>query len=559
MEQGRVFLAIVLSLVIFVAWDFFFVDREAIQQQKQQQPVEQEEVKAPAPPQSALAVPTSEPAKSTPVDQDKQLQQGITEAARTITVETPLYIAKLSEQGGNITSFTLKDYRESVEADAPKKQLISEKNPLGTIRLNLAGKSEAGKEAAIYTTNAIPDKITVTEKDQTITFSRKSPDGIIIEKTYSFSPDTYLIDFDVILKNEGTHPVAEQPALSLVKYDDAEDKGYGFTGPSGYINGKLEQIKKKKIAEHNEFLGNIGWIAVQDRYFITAIVPQIQENYTMRLSEEDSGLIHNQLVAPSTTINPAAQQKFEYQLFFGPKSLKLLRQFDNNLHKAIYFGWFDILAKPCLWVMNFIYDHILANYGIAIILLTLLTKLILWPLGQKSYKSMAEMKKIQPLMTEIREKNKHDKKKMNAEVMALYKAYKVNPMGGCLPMVVQIPVFLALYRMLYGAIELRHAPFFGWINDLSAPDRLFDFGFSIPFMQPPYGIPVLTLVMGATMFLQQKLQPAMGDPTQAKLMMMMPIFFTFIFINFPSGLVLYWLVNNVFSIAQQHLTHGKKK
>ncbi len=143
--------------------------------------------------------------------------------------------------------------------------------------------------------------------------------------------------------------------------------------------------------------------------------------------------------------------------------------------------------------------------------------------------------------------------------MALYKAYKVNPMGGCLPMVVQIPVFLALYRMLYGAIELRHAPFFGWINDLSAPDRLFDFGFSIPFMQPPYGIPVLTLVMGATMFLQQKLQPAMGDPTQAKLMMLMPIFFTFIFINFPSGLVLYWLVNNVFSIAQQHFTHGKKK
>ena len=279
----------------------------------------------------------------------------------------------------------------------------------------------------------------------------------------------------------------------------------------------------------------------------------------MRLSKEDSVLIHNQLVAPTTTINPAIQQDYNYQLYFGPKSLRLLRQFDNDLHKAIYFGWFDILAKPCLWVMNFIYDHMIANYGIAIILLTLLTKVILWPLGQKSYKSMAEMKKIQPLMTEIREKYKHDKKKMNEEVMALYRAYKVNPMGGCLPMVVQIPVFIALYRMLYEAIELRHAPFFGWINDLSAPDRLFDFGFSIPFMQPPYGIPVLTLVMGATMFLQQKLQPAMGDPTQAKLMMLMPIFFTFIFINFPSGLVLYWLVNNVFSIAQQYLTHGKKK
>jgi len=558
MEQGRVFLAIVLSLVIFVAWDFFFVDREAIQQQRQQ-PVEQEEVKAVPSPQSAPTTPTVEPAKSTPVAQNTQQQQRITESSRTIAVETPLYIAELSEQEGNITGFTLKHYREFAEDGAPLKQLLSEKNPLGTIRLDLAGKSEPGTEAAIYTTDAIAEDITVAEKGKTITFSRQSPDGIIIEKTYSFSPDSYLIDFDVIIKNESNHPVAEQPALSLVKYDDTQDKGYGFTGPSGYINGKLKQIKKKKIAEQNEFSGNIGWIAVQDRYFITAIVPKIQENDTMRLSEENSVIIHNQLVAPTTTINPATQQKFEYQLFFGPKSLKLLRQFDNNLHKAIYFGWFDILAKPCLWVMNFIYDHIFANYGIAIILLTLLTKLILWPLGQKSYKSMAEMKKIQPLMTEIREKYKHDKKKMNEEVMALYKAYKVNPMGGCLPMVVQIPVFLALYRMLYGAIELRHAPFFGWINDLSAPDRLFDFGFSIPFMQPPYGIPVLTLVMGATMFLQQKLQPAMGDPTQAKLMMLMPIFFTFIFINFPSGLVLYWLVNNVFSIAQQHFTHGKKK
>jgi YidC/Oxa1 family membrane protein insertase len=172
---------------------------------------------------------------------------------------------------------------------------------------------------------------------------------------------------------------------------------------------------------------------------------------------------------------------------------------------------------------------------------------------------MNDMKKLQPLTAEIKEKYKDDKKKMNEEVMALYRAYKVNPMGGCLPMVVQIPVFFGLYRMLYGAIELRHAPFFGWINDLSAPDRLFHFGFSIPFMQPPYGIPVLTLIMGATMFLQQKLQPSMGDATQAKMMMFMPIFFTFIFINFPSGLVLYWLVNNVFSIAQQHFTRGTKK
>jgi len=217
---------------------------------------------------------------------------------------------------------------------------------------------------------------------------------------------------------------------------------------------------------------------------------------------------------------------------------------------------FDILAKPFLWIMNQIYK-VIPNYGIAIIILTLITKIILFPLGNKSYKSMNDMKRMQPLMTEIREKYKDDKKKMNEETMALYRTYKINPMGGCLPMVVQLPVFFALYRMLYQAIELRHAPFFGWINDLSAPDRLFQFGFNIPFMEPPYGIPVLTIVMGATMFLQQKMSPPPGDPTQAKLMMFMPLIFTVIFINFSAGLVLYWLINNIFSIAQQYYIQKK--
>ena len=170
---------------------------------------------------------------------------------------------------------------------------------------------------------------------------------------------------------------------------------------------------------------------------------------------------------------------------------------------------------------------------------------------------MNEMKRVQPLMTEIREKYKDDKKKQNQEMMALYKTYKINPMGGCLPMLMQLPVFFALYKMLYEAIELRHAPFFGWINDLSAPDRLFSFDFAIPLMQPPYGIPVLTLIMGASMFLQQKMSPPPGDPTQAKIMMIMPIAFTFIFINFSSGLVLYWLVNNILSMGQQFYIQKK--
>jgi len=265
----------------------------------------------------------------------------------------------------------------------------------------------------------------------------------------------------------------------------------------------------------------------------------------------DGKILKFRCIRPLATIQPGGQHSSEFTLFFGPKSLHVLRQLNNSLEKAINFGMFDILAKPCLWLMNYLYGFI-PNYGVAIIILTILVKLVLWPLGNKSYKSMNDMKKLQPYMTEIREKYKDDKAKMNQEIMNLYKTYKINPMGGCLPMIVQIPVFFALYRMLYEAIELRHAPFFGWINDLSAPDRLFQFGFSIPFMQPPYGIPILTLIMGGTMFLQQKMSPPPGDPAQAKMMMFMPLIFTVIFINFSSGLVLYWLTNNILSIAQQY-------
>jgi YidC/Oxa1 family membrane protein insertase len=259
---------------------------------------------------------------------------------------------------------------------------------------------------------------------------------------------------------------------------------------------------------------------------------------------------------PDTNIGQGGSKTFSYKAFIGPKDTEMLAKANYDLSKAVNFGMFDFMAKPFLWIMNQIYKFI-PNYGIAIIILTLLTKIILWPLGNKSYKSMNDMKRMQPLMAEIREKYKDDKKKMNEETMALYRTYKINPMGGCLPMLVQLPVFLALYRMLYQAIELRHAPFFGWINDLSAPDRLFHFGFSIPFMQPPYGIPVLTVVMGVTMFLQQKMSPPPGDPTQAKMMMFMPLIFTVIFINFPAGLVLYWLTNNIFSIAQQYYIQKK--
>jgi YidC/Oxa1 family membrane protein insertase len=470
-----------------------------------------------------------------------------------ITVNTPLFSVKISEEGALFKSFVLKKYRETVEQDSPYKEIIVKKNHKGSMILGLEENSIKGIEKAIFSSNLKDETVNVVNENKEVTFSWESPEGIVFEKVFSFSPKDYTIGFRVNIKNGSSQAFNDKINLSLVKYFEEEKAMYGFEGPSALINKKLEQIKTKEIEDKSTYSGVFKWIALQDRYFMSSIMPEDNSDVhdgTMKLLFEDK-ILEAHYILPSIMVNPGTQKKIEYKLFFGPKSMKILKKTGHSLQKAIDFGMFDILAKPCLWIMNFLHDNFIQNYGIAIIILTIFIKIVLWPLGTKSYKSMGEMKRIQPLMAEIKEKHKNDKKKMNEEVMSLYRTYKINPLGGCLPMVVQLPVFFALYRMLYEAIELRHAPFFLWINDLSAPDRLFSFNFSIPFMEPPYGIPVLTVIMGASMLLQQKMSPPMGDPAQAKIMMFMPIIFTVIFINFSSGLVLYWLVNNILSMAQQ--------
>jgi YidC/Oxa1 family membrane protein insertase len=560
METGRMIIAIVLSMLIFVAWEFFFSEKQV------SKPVEQKTETVPVEKETAKEEPYQKPkSKEKKIEITKKFVEKKEEMApqeetsRVITVNTPLYSVQISERGATFKSFVLKKYREAVEPDAPYKEIIVKKNEKGSIIIGLEEQSVEGIENALFLSNLKEDTINISSEKREVTFSWESPEGIIFEKVFSFSPEKYTIGLKLNVKNGSTQAFYDKIRLSLVKYFKAGEAFYGFEGPSALINNKLEQIDTDDIEEKSKFDGTFKWLALQDRYFMSSILPvnDVDDtDATMKLLFQDN-ILEARYILPRIRVNPGMQKHVDYKLFFGPKSMKVLKKTGHNLHKVIDFGMFDILAKPCLWIMNYIHDNVIQNYGIAIIILTIFTKIILWPLGSKSYKSMGEMKKIQPLMAEIREKYKNDKKKMNEEVMNLYRTYKINPLGGCLPMVVQIPVFFALYRMLYEAIELRHAPFFLWINDLSAPDRLFNFDFAIPFMQPPYGIPVLTVIMGATMLLQQKMSPPMGDPTQAKIMMLMPIVFTVIFINFSSGLVLYWLINNVLSIAQQQYIQKK--
>jgi YidC/Oxa1 family membrane protein insertase len=554
MEQARLLIAIVLSVLIFLAWQFFFVDKNAVQkpaQTSQQPPAKEEQAKETQP--YAKETRMVEPDKTAVADTQVSTLGRI---AQTISVDTPLYRVKLSERGAAFTSFILKNYRETVQKDSVLKELLPQENPIETVLIGFAGKSLPGLDDAVFSTNVNVETVNIKDVAQQITFSWKSEGGVVVEKTYKFSPDSYLIGLDIAIKNGSSQTIQDKLFVALTSTVPNDKRMYGFEGPSTLIDKNLEEVKIKDIADQNTYAGNVKWVALQDRYFMMSVIPEQIGDASMRLYLKGKELIEAQYVLTDDAIGPGTQHTYQYSLFFGPKSMQILGEAGHSLNKALNFGMFDILAKPCVWLMNKLYS-VIPNYGIAIIVLTILIKLVLWPLGSKSYKSMSEMKKIQPLMKEIREKHKNDKKKMNEEVMSLYRTYKINPLGGCLPMVVQLPVFFALYRMLYQAIELRHAPFFLWIDDLSAPDRLFRFGFSVPFMEPPYGIPVLTIIMGATMLLQQKMSPPMGDPTQAKMMMFMPLIFTVIFINFSAGLVLYWLVNNVLSISQQYYIQKK--
>jgi YidC/Oxa1 family membrane protein insertase len=552
MEQRNLLIAIALSFLVFLLWSVLFVPKPVPKtEEAQKEAASTGQAATSQPAQSGLQTPAVEE----PLIQSDQQSATASRPARTLTIDAPLYKMVLTEKGAAIKSMVLKNYRETIDKDSPAKEIIPAELSGGTALLSTSGTHGKLLENALYTLDASTDSLAVGQQPLTIRFVSALENGLQAEKAFTFYPDSYLVKLEVTLFNGSSQSFNENIALVLQQIIHGGNSGYGFEGPSGLVNNHLKQIKIKKIKEEGLIEGNINWIALETRYFMSSVITAEGAQGKMIL-EENEDIIRSKLVLNNGSLGPQERKTNSVDLYFGPKSLKELKKLDRGLDRAIYFGWFDFIAKPCLWFMNFLYS-IIPNYGVAIIILTIITRVAFWPLAKKGYKSMGEMRKIQPLMQEVREKYKDDKTKMNQEMMALYRTYKINPLGGCLPMLIQLPVFFALYRMLYQAIELRHAPFIWWINDLSAPDRLFHFSFKIPFMQPPYGIPVLTLIMGASMFVQQKMTPSPGDPTQAKMMMIMPIVFTVIFINFSSGLVLYWLVSNILSLAQQYYTQKK--
>ncbi len=547
--EKRTIIAFALSFLVLILWSYLYTPKHKQVAPKKEDLREETRKFAPEP----ETPPAFKPSISQDTGQAPETSVAPLTSQKEIKVETPLYRAVFSNEGAAIKSFKLKDYRLTTDPESPLVELVNLKKDNGDFfSVSFDPQSVIGNKKAIYSVDKESLQVAAGTKPEDLTFEYQRPDGVSIKQIFRFHPDRYGIDLFITLSNHANSQV-DGHIRALLENMPPEKKGsyYSFVGVALLLNNKLEQLKPKKLKEEKILSGQIGWMAYESDYFMSTIIPEehLEGSFTGRLLP--SGLIEAAYDTPTVSLRPLEQVSSQFTLYLGPRDLDVLKKMGKSLDKAINYGFFDIIAKPLHYCLRFFYKYV-HNYGVSIIILTILIKIIFWPLTHKSYKSMKEMQKLQPIMAKIREKYKNNKEQMQKELMGLYKTYKVNPMGGCLPMLIQIPVFFALYRILGNSIELRHAPFILWIKDLSAPDRLFNFPFSIPFMSPPYGIPVLTLLMGASMFIQQKMTPTPGDPSQAKVMMFLPIIFTVMFINFPSGLVLYWLTNNILSIGQQY-------
>lgn len=459
-------------------------------------------------------------------------------AEREITVETPLYTAVFTTRGGALKSFKLKNYRQTLEKNADLIEFVHLKEQMPRpLSISFPESSLEIPLESMYETEAKDLNLLKTVDPSRIVFQQVHPQRMKIEKIYTFQPGKYTFDLEVRIYNLSNQTLTQTVSLNWHQFVDpaVERDSYSHDGPISFIANSIDRHEVKKLTETKVLGPNVTWAAYESKYFVAALISQNPTLTSVSIGQDANHLVTVGLKGPKQIIPPGQAGLFNYSLYIGPKDYEILKEKAVGLENAIDFSdWLRWLVVPLLMILKFLYSYV-QNYGVAIIILTILIKIIFWPLGNKSYKSMKEMQKLQPKIAELREKYKDDKTRLSQETMALYRSHKVNPLGGCLPVIIQIPVFFGLYKALLYAIELRHAPFVWWITDLSAKD-------------PYYITPI---VMGATMFIQQKMTPPMGDPLQAKIMLFMPVIFTFLFLSFPSGLVIYWLFNNIISIGQQ--------
>lgn len=485
-----------------------------------------------------LVVPgAAESATSTPVAGGGKL----------ISVRTDVLDLQIDPVGGRIVKAALLEYPISVHNETPLKLLqhgdgvtfLAESGLIGEDGLDTAkngGKPNYATAQNSYELKPGEDRLTVDLKTER--------NGINVIKRYEFERDSYEINVSFVIENQSSEPFTANYFAKLLRDRSADPTSSGGFGAVSYLGGVVSAPEQDLPYEKLDFddvddgveslTSDNGWIAILQHYFVTALIPQ-SEQASVFQARKRNGLYMYGYVDPAFTVQPGATEVKSGKIYVGPKVLDRLEQVAPNLELTVDFGWLWLIAKPLFVVLKFLHDYIFANWGVAIILLTIGIKALFFKLSATSYRSMANMRRVTPELQRLREQHGDDRQRMSQAMMDLYKREKINPLGGCLPILVQMPVFISLYWVLLESVELRQAPFFGWIQDLSLKDPYF----------------ILPLLMGATMFLQTKLNPTPPDPMQAKVMQLMPIIFTVFFLWFPAGLVLYWFVNNLLSITQQ--------
>jgi YidC/Oxa1 family membrane protein insertase len=588
-ENNRNFiLAIVLSIGVLFGWQYFFVPKHPPQapatQTAQQQPAQQPVQPGPPQPSGESGAPVPAPGAGLPAGAPQTATQTRDEAlasAPRVAIDTPGIKGSINLKGARLDDVVLKKYRETVDPSSPNVVLLSPSGSPHPYYVEHGWVADPGKDLAVPG----PDTVWKAESagpltpSTPVTLSYDNGKGLVFTRNIAVD-DNFMFTVTDAVANTGTEPVTLYPYGLVSRLGVPPTQSYYILheGLIGVVDGGLEQITYKKAVGQTQVTtvkGKSGWLGITDKYWAATVVPEQGKDFEARFSgtpgAAEADHFQSDYLMSGVSVPAGGKAETKGYVFAGAKEVHLVDGYAAKyaipkFDLLIDWGWFYFLTKPMFYALDFFYK-LVGNFGVAILIVTLVIKLVLFPLANKSYVSMSKMKKLQPEMQRIKERYEDDRVRQQTAMMELYKKEKVNPASGCLPILVQIPVFFALYKVLFVTIEMRHAPFFGWIKDLSAPDptSVFNLFGLLPF--DPATVPGIghflmlgawPLIMGVTMWVQMKLNPAPPDPVQAKVFAWMPVFFTFLLAGFPAGLVIYWAWNNSLSVLQQSVIMSRQ-
>lgn len=576
-DQRNMLIAVALAMAVVMLWQFLILpspeERAAAEAERiavEQQAVE-ENLPTPsgAGTGSTAAAPTG--SDTLIVDREDALR-----LSPRIRIDTPAVDGSISLAGARLDDLHLRRYRETIDEDSPEITLMSPAASLAARYAELGWRPARGTSTVVPTSTTEwspldPDAVLTPQTPVTLVWANGQ--GLTFSRTITVDED-YMFTITQSVTNSTGEPVTLHPYGLVARRGEPEGHRMwiSYEGPFGFLNGRRRDASYKDLREDGarDFTSSDGWLGITDKYWMTVLVPPQDSEFVARFTYRDTAggeIFQADYIMNAEVVPPGGSIEVSSNLFAGARVVNLIDHYRDDFgvqrfDLAMDWGWFFFLTKPYFWALSHL-NALTGNFGIAILIFTLLIKLIFFPIANKSYESMSKMRKVQPEMEKLRERFKDDKMKQQQELMELYKREKLNPLAGCLPMLIQIPVFFALYQTLFVTIEMRHAPFYGWIHDLSAPDptSLFNlFGLlpwssadlaAIPLIGTFLTIGVWPIVMGFTMWFQMQLNPPPPDPIQRRMFQFMPLFFMFILANFAAGLVIYWAWNNTLSIIQQ--------